>query len=84
MRFVFPFLVLLVVVLGALFGALNGMLVPVDFWFARVELPLGVSLLAALLTGWLAGGLVAALGRVRRPRRERAAAPRDTPANPPA
>jgi len=72
MRLILPLLILVVVACGALFGALNGARVAIDFWFARIELPLGVALLATLLAGWIAGGVVAWLGHARRPRRRSA------------
>ena len=70
MRIALIVLLLAVLVLGALFGALNGVRVPVDFHFARVEVPLGGALLCALLVGWLLGGLVAWLGHLPRLRRQ--------------
>ena len=59
MRLILIVLLLSVVVAGALFGALNGAPVGVDFYFFRCELPLGGALLGALVLGWLLGGLVA-------------------------
>lgn len=63
MRVLFAILILVVISCGALFGALNGERIPIDFYFARTSLPTGVALLGALLSGWLLGGLVAWLGR---------------------
>jgi len=66
MRLILIVLLLSVVVAGALFGALNGAPVGVDFYFFRCELPLGGALLGALVLGWLLGGLVAWLGHLPR------------------
>ncbi|HEX8776820.1 MAG TPA: DUF1049 domain-containing protein [Rhodanobacter sp.] len=61
---------------GVVVGALNADLVGYDFAFARVQLPKGAALLAALMLGWLLGGLSAWLGvslrqqRLRRQRRK--------------
>jgi len=63
---------------GVVVGALNADLVAYDFAFARVQLPKGAALLAALMLGWLLGGLSAWLGvsvrqqRLRRQRRKEA------------
>ena len=62
-------LVLLVAVAGALFGALNGERVAFDFYYASVQLPKGAALLAALLVGWLVGGLIVYFGLVLRLRK---------------
>ena len=51
-------LVLIFAVLGAVFGALNSDRVPFDVYFTDFEVPKGAALLAALLLGWIAGGLV--------------------------
>jgi uncharacterized integral membrane protein len=66
MRPILIVLLLSVVVAGALFGALNGAPVGVDFYFFRCEVPLGGALLGALVLGWLLGGLVAWLGHLPR------------------
>jgi len=58
MRLFALFLLILVVALGAAFGAINPVVVPIDFRFAQLQAPLGVALLVALLSGWLLGGLV--------------------------
>jgi len=58
MRLLALFLLILVIATGAAFGAINSVVVPVDFHFARLQAPLGVALLASLLAGWLLGGLV--------------------------
>jgi uncharacterized integral membrane protein len=77
MRLILIVLMIVVAVLGALFGALNGDRVPIDFYFFRIDAPLGAALLAALLAGWLLGGLVAWIGHVPRLRRELRAARRE-------
>ncbi len=56
--------ILIVILAGALFGALNGSLVPIDLYFARFHAPLGATLLCAVLSGWLLGGLVAWIGQL--------------------
>jgi len=70
MRPILIVLFLCVIALGALFGALNGAHVAIDFHFVQVEVPLGGALLCALLIGWLLGGLVAWLGQLPRMRRQ--------------
>jgi uncharacterized integral membrane protein len=47
MRPILIVLLLCVIVLGALFGALNGTRVAIDFHYARVDVPLGGALLCA-------------------------------------
>ncbi|MBA8883379.1 lipopolysaccharide assembly protein LapA domain-containing protein [Dokdonella fugitiva] len=66
MRLILIVLLLSVVVAGALFGALNGTPVAIDFYFVHGEAPLGGALLGALVLGWLLGGLVAWLGHLPR------------------
>jgi uncharacterized integral membrane protein len=56
---------------GVVVGALNAGLVDYDFAFARMQLPKGAALLAALVLGWLLGGLTAWLGVSLRHRRRR-------------
>ena len=56
---------------GIVVGALNADLVGYDFAFARVQLPKGAALLAALVLGWFLGGLTAWLGVGMRRRRQR-------------
>ncbi len=63
-------LILLFAAFGAAFGALNADRVAFDFYFAAFELPKGAAVLAALLVGWIAGGLVVWLLRVLRLKRE--------------
>jgi uncharacterized integral membrane protein len=76
MRLILIVLILLVIAAGAAFGALNAARVPIDFYFFQASLPAGAALLAALLAGWLLGGLVAWVGEVPRLRRELRAARR--------
>jgi len=47
---------------GIVVGALNADLVSYDFAFAHLRVPKGAALLAALVVGWLLGGLTAWLG----------------------
>lgn len=49
-------LVIAFLILGAVFGALNPQAVVWDFGFAQLQVPKGISLLIALLIGWLLGG----------------------------
>lgn len=62
--------VLLFVLLGALFGALNAERITLDFYFVAFAIPKGAALLAALLAGWLLGGLVVWLAQVARLKRQ--------------
>ena len=64
MRLLFPVFALLVLVAGALFGALNPAPVLIDLYLARFELSSGIALLLACLLGALLGGLAMALGVV--------------------
>jgi uncharacterized integral membrane protein len=77
MRPILIVLLLCVIALGALFGALNGAHVAIDFHFVQVDVPLGGALLCALLLGWVLGGLLVYFGvamplkrRIARQRRE--------------
>ncbi|MEO5626453.1 MAG: lipopolysaccharide assembly protein LapA domain-containing protein [Dokdonella sp.] len=70
MRLILILLTLIVIASGAIFGALNGARIPVDFYFFQTDVPTGVGLLGMLLIGWLLGGLVAWLGQTRRLRHE--------------
>ena len=63
-------LILLFAAFGAVFGALNADRVAFDVYFADFELPKGAAVLAALLIGWIAGGLVVWLLHVLRLKRE--------------
>ncbi len=69
MRLLIILLVLIFAVLGAVFGALNGERVAYDFYFVTASLPKGAVLIAALLVGWLIGGIVVYFGLVLRLRR---------------
>ena len=69
MRFALILLVLVFAAFGALFGALNSENVAFDFYYAEVHSPKGAALLAALLLGWLLGGLLVYIGLVLRLRR---------------
>ncbi|MET0617217.1 MAG: LapA family protein [Luteibacter sp.] len=62
MRLLVILFLLLFVAAGVVFGALNADLVPFDFGFARASLPKGATILAAVLAGWILGGLTAWLG----------------------
>lgn len=70
MRIVLLVMTLAVLAAGALFGALNGTPVVIDFHFVRAEVPLGAALLCAVVLGWLLGGLVAWLGHLPRLQRQ--------------
>lgn len=71
MRLIVMLLLLLFIAGGVLLGALNADLVGYDLAFARVQVPKGAALLAALAIGWILGGLTAWLGVTTRHRRER-------------
>jgi uncharacterized integral membrane protein len=62
MRLILIFLVFAVVTIGALFGAINAVSVPLDLYFVAIDAPLGAALLCAACVGWLLGGLVAWFG----------------------
>lgn len=70
MRLILILLALIVITCGAIFSALNGARIPVDFYFFRIDIPTGAGLLGVLLIGWLLGGFVAWIGQTRRLRRE--------------
>ncbi|HMM67886.1 MAG TPA: lipopolysaccharide assembly protein LapA domain-containing protein [Dokdonella sp.] len=63
-------LILLSIVFGATFGALNSERIAFDLYVTEFLVPKGAALLAALLLGWVLGGLVVWLLHVRRLRRE--------------
>ena len=63
-------LILLAVVFGATFGALNSERIVLDLYLTEVVLPKGAALLAFMLLGWIFGGLSIWLVRVRALRRE--------------
>jgi uncharacterized membrane protein YciS (DUF1049 family) len=74
MRLIVILVLLFFAAAGVVVGALNAGLVDYDFAFARLQLPKGAALLAALVLGWLLGGLTAWLGvslRQRRLQRQR-------------
>lgn len=73
-------LVLIVIGGAALFSAINGAPVVLDFFFVEVSVPLGAALLVSLLVGWIFGGLVAWSGgrTVRRASRRPTRVPSDT------
>lgn len=63
-------LILLAVVFGATFGALNSEHIALDLYLVEVSLPKGAALLAFMLLGWISGGLLIWFVRVRKLRRE--------------
>ena len=63
MRFGVVVLILLSVAFGATFGALNSERIAFDFYFVDVQMPKGAVLIAALLLGWILGGLLVCLQR---------------------
>lgn len=72
MRLIPALVILVVVACGAVFSALNAAPIAIDFHFVQITLPTGIALLAALLCGWLIGGLVAWFGHRRLRRQMRA------------
>ena len=62
-----------VVVCGALFAALNRVVIPIDFYLVQVRVNAGIALLGTLAIGWLLGGFVAWMGHGRLRRDLRAA-----------
>jgi lipopolysaccharide assembly protein A len=86
MRLIVLIFLLLFIAAGVVFGALNADLVGYDLGFASVSLPKGAAMLAALLLGWILGGLTAWSGTAsehrRRLRRERAQANSTASPNP--
>jgi lipopolysaccharide assembly protein A len=63
-------LILLSIVFGATFGALNSQRIDFDLYFTVLSFPKGAALLAFLLVGWILGGLLVWFVRVRHLRRE--------------
>jgi uncharacterized integral membrane protein len=85
MRLVLILIVIVFLALGALLGALNAERITVDFYFAQLTAPKGALLLTAVAIGWLLGGLVASVARVRKLRRDHRTTqrrPREAPAEP--
>jgi len=70
MRLALVIAVILFVVFGAVFGALNAERITLDLYFWQPSVPKGALILAAVVVGWLLGGLVAWLAP--RPRIHRA------------
>ncbi|NII10440.1 DUF1049 domain-containing protein [Oleiagrimonas sp. C23AA] len=62
MRLIIALVLIFVVAVGLVFGALNADLVSYDFGSGQLAVPKGAALLAALLLGWVLGGLTAWLG----------------------
>lgn len=75
MRLIAIIFLLLFVAAGVVFGALNADLVAFDLGFAQLSLPKGGAMLAAVLVGWILGGITAWVGTSfalrRRHRRKR-------------
>ena len=63
MRLALVLVLLVFVVFGAVFGALNSERIVVDFYFWQPSVPKGAVLISAVVLGWLLGGLVAWLSR---------------------
>ncbi len=63
-------LIVLSIVFGATFGALNSERIAFDLYFIEFPFPKGAALLAFLLLGWVCGGVLVWLVRVRRLRNE--------------
>jgi uncharacterized integral membrane protein len=70
MRLALILVILVFVVFGALFGALNAERITLDLYFVQPSVPKGALLLSAVVVGWMLGGLVAWFGRVPRLRRD--------------
>lgn len=73
MRLALVIVVVLFVVFGAVFGALNAERIALDLYFWQPTVPKGALILSAVVVGWLAGGIVAWLAprpRIHRELRE--------------
>jgi len=70
MRLALVFVILLFIVFGVVFGALNSERISLDLYFIQPNVPKGALVLSAVLVGWLLGGLVAWMARVPRLRRD--------------
>jgi putative membrane protein len=73
MRLALVIIVVLFVVFGAVFGALNAERITLDLYFWQPGVPKGALILSAVVVGWLAGGIVAWLAprpRIHRKLRE--------------
>ena len=84
MRLLAMIILVIFIAAGVVLGALNADLVGYDLAFAQVQLPKGAALLAAMVIGWLLGGLTAWLGvssRQHRLRRQQASASKKPPVN---
>lgn len=78
MRVLIVVLVIVFLLAGAAFGALNPQAVDYDFLFVHAQVPKGAALLVAMLIGWLLGGALCWAGggivrqrALRKTRRER-------------
>lgn len=69
MRLIALLILALSVVAGVVVGALNADPVSYDLAFFQLTLPKGAGLLAAMVVGWVLGGLTAWLGMSLRHRR---------------
>ncbi|MDN5923500.1 MAG: DUF1049 domain-containing protein [Xanthomonadales bacterium] len=58
MRVLAILLLLVFAIIGVIFGALNADMVAYDLVFAHVNLPKGAALIAALVLGWILGGVL--------------------------
>lgn len=70
MRLGVVILIVLSIVFGASFGALNSERITFDLYFIEFSFPKGAALLAFLLLGWVCGGVLVWLARVRGLRRQ--------------
>ncbi len=70
MRLALILVIVIFVVFGALFGALNAERITIDLYFVQPSVPKGAVLIAAVVVGWLLGGLVAWIAPRQRLHRE--------------